>query len=130
MRSDPRRIALVNCSPKTPQRSWDEFGEDRLTFYADLAAIRRDMELGHDIVRIVFDRSLTAEEFLDIRSSLPSGFLGDALFIRPSDCGYRSAIARGGAPILYALGPADVEFYLLTHRLLGAHVARRQRKRP
>lgn len=70
-------------------------------------------ESGKDIQRVIYDRSITAKEFLAILSELPQGFRGDVLFIPVEGRAYLSAVApRGDGRAMYALSAEDVEFYV------------------
>src|SRR6185436_11999642 len=65
-----------------------------------------------DAERVILDRGVSAETFLEILATLPQEFSGDVLRIDERGCGFLSATGRGGDRVLYALKPDDVRFYL------------------
>jgi len=70
-----------------------------------------------DAERVILDREVSAEKFLEILATLPPEFSGDVLRIDDRGCGFLSATGRGGDRVLYALRPDDVRFYLTMHDL-------------
>lgn len=106
---------------------WDETenGGSRLIFVDSLSflpyALDRGInELGHDVDRLIIDRTGTAVQFLELLSSLPDEFFGDVLFVRGDGAGFLSSAGRGsGGRMLYELKPADIDFYLMTHTLVS-----------
>jgi hypothetical protein len=77
-------------------------------------------ELGRDIERVIFDRSVDGDTFLSFLSSLPVEFRGDVLRIRKDGSGTLSASSpRGDGRFLYGLSVVDVGFYLRTVTKVG-----------
>ncbi len=77
-------------------------------------------ELGRDIERVIFDRSVDGDTFLSFLSSLPIEFRGDVLRIRKDGSGTLSASSpRGDGRFLYGLSVVDVGFYLRTVTRVG-----------
>ena len=72
-----------------------------------------------DVERIILDRSISSDDFLQLLASLPAEVAGDVVLVRPNGSGFLSAIGRGGDRVLYAFAPHDLEFYLETHGLSG-----------
>jgi hypothetical protein len=83
----------------------------RLAINAALAEETLDAE------RLILDRGVSAETFLDILATLPREFSGDVLRIDERGHGFLSATGRGGDRVLYALRPDDVRFYLIMNDL-------------
>jgi hypothetical protein len=71
-----------------------------------------------DTERVILDRTVTAEMYLELLAALPPVFAGDVLLIGPNGGGFLSATGRGGDRVLYALKPGDVAFYLAAHQLV------------
>ncbi len=128
---DQRRITLIARHPGMPERTWDdtEQGGSRLIFVDSLSflpfALDRGInELGHDVDRLIIDRTGTAVQFLELLASLPGEFLGDVLFVRGDGAGFLSSPGRGSSGrVLYELKPADIDFYLATHALVSGAAA-------
>ncbi|HUF18931.1 MAG TPA: hypothetical protein VMS12_12880 [Thermoanaerobaculia bacterium] len=77
-------------------------------------------ELGRDIERVIFDRSIDGDTYLTFLSSLPIEFRGDVLRIRKDGSGTLSASSpRGDGRFLYGLSLVDVGFYLRTVTRVG-----------
>jgi len=70
-----------------------------------------------DAERLIVDRGVSAETFLEILAALPAGFSGDVLRIDDHGGGFLSAGGRGGDRVLYSLEPDDVRFYLTMNDL-------------
>lgn len=66
--------------------------------------------------RVVFDHSITPEEYLSIVASAPSGFRGDIVWFRPDGSGYLSfhPTPDGGRSVL-EIERADLAMYLMAH---------------
>ncbi|HET7435105.1 MAG TPA: hypothetical protein VFN10_10395 [Thermoanaerobaculia bacterium] len=133
MRIDNRRITLVTRGLRTPDRDWDDSvsASTRIVFvntftvlkYA-LAGSLSDMRL--DIERVVIDNAASPAEFLEMLSSLPGDFSGDAMLIRSDGSAFLSASGRGDGRVIYSMTATDVRFYLETHDLVTGRVALRR----
>lgn len=110
---DDSRLTIVVT--REPRHLWN--GEN--TIFTDSTRAIHDAAAAHDVERIILDRSVTSEEFLHLLAALPAELTGDVLFIRNDGGAFLSALARGGARVLYALAAHDVDFYLATHALTG-----------
>ena len=126
MTTDSRRITLITRNFRSPQRAWDTClaSPNRLIFLKAFNVLRFALargvaEMEQDVERVILDRSATADELLDLLTSLPAEFTGDVLFIRDDEGGFLSATGRGGDRVLYALRSDDIEFYLEAHGLLA-----------
>jgi hypothetical protein len=111
--SDDSRLTIVVT--REPRHLWN--GENAI--FTDSTRTIHDAASAHDVERIILDRSVTCEEFLHLLAALPADVTGDVMFIRHDRGAFLSADARGGGRVLYALGAADVDFYLATHGLTG-----------
>lgn len=113
MEQPSQRFTIVVRSGSAPAMSWRG---RRILFVGSLALI--DAALArHDVERIILDRSVTAEEFLNLLATIPAAVTADILFVGPQGGGFLSAIGRGGDRVLYAPSPRDVDFYLQIHGL-------------
>jgi hypothetical protein len=126
MKTDPRRITLVNRNPELEEREWDcsPHASTRIIFVRAVSileyALRNALaELERDVERVVIDRGAKADDCLDLLSRIPYEFQGDLLIIRDDGSGFLSACARGDGRMLYPLSVADIDFYLATHGLLA-----------
>jgi hypothetical protein len=63
---------------------------------------------------VIFDQTITTEEYLEFLSRLPVDYRGDVLVIQKSGCGFLSAAGRAEGRFLYKLSAADVNFYITT----------------
>lgn len=116
--SSMQRLTLVASECEIGEREWIE----RVTFIdagpnvlLSVSAALNEPTL--DAERLIVDRGVTAETFLEILASLPREFSGDVLRIDDYDRGFLSATGRGGDRVLYALDPDDVRFYLIMNDL-------------
>lgn len=115
--SDAQRLTLVATESETDVEWIDgvafiDGGPNlRLAINAALAEETLDAE------RLILDRGVSAETFLDILAALPQEFSGDVLRIDDRGHGFLSATGRGGSRVLYALRPDDVRFYLTMNDL-------------
>ena len=71
-----------------------------------------------DIERVILDGAANATEYLELLASLREDVTADVLMIRNDGTAFLSAMARAGSRVLYALGSADVDFYLQAHGLV------------
>jgi hypothetical protein len=76
------------------------------------AAVDTAVSAGVEIGHIVFDRSISAEEFLEFLAHTSPGHCADIFMIEPNGSGYLSAVTRVDGRVLYRLRPEDVMFYL------------------
>jgi hypothetical protein len=116
--SQVQRLTLVASECDIKEREWidniafiDAGPNVRLSVSAALSEPTLDAE------RLIVDRGVSAETFLEILASLPQEFSGDVLRIDDHGRGFLSATGRGGDRVLYALEPDDVRFYLTMHDL-------------
>lgn len=65
-----------------------------------------------EVVRVIFDRSVDAEEWLEFLTTMPAGFRGDVLYVAKEKKGYLSAVGRTDERVMYKLKPQDLDFYL------------------
>jgi len=124
------RVTLIARESTKPDMDWNYAACRRtnVAFIQTVAAMRyaidaafMDVEL--DVGRVIVDRAGDADEFLELLTSLPNEFTGDALFIRDNGTGVMSAAARGGDRVLYSLTAHDIRFYLEAHDLVTGRVA-------
>ena len=125
MNRDSRRITLVTRDTASPEREWNLDSDApacviTLDAYTVLRyALQSGLgELAQDVERVIVDRSNTAGQFLDLLSSLPANFSGDAVLIRYDESAFLSALGRGGDRVLYALSPDDLRVHLEMHGLV------------
>jgi len=128
--TDRRRITLVTRDPKLQQRDWDLTNPagSRIIFVDSVNflphAIARGLtEDGHDIERVVIDRTGTALQFVEFLSTLPVEFSGDVLYVSRDGKAFLSSPSRGDGRVLYMMGANDVEFYLQTNSLTSRSLA-------
>lgn len=116
-----RRITFV--SRGAARREWEttEVATSRVMCVEPLKVLK--FALGNnerlDVERVILDRSATAFDFLELLADLSPEVTADVLMIREDGSAFLSALARAGSRVLYALGVADVEFYLMTHGLVA-----------
>src|SRR2546428_2861112 len=122
--TDFRRITLIAREPRKAQRDWDFTNPagNRIVFVDSLAflpyAIDQGMkEAGHDIQRVVIDRTGTPVQFLELLATLPAEFGGDVLYTSGDGKNFLSSVARGDGRLLYSLTDEDLQFYLQTNSL-------------
>lgn len=125
MDNQPRRITLILGSPDLSGHRWNvsSDGASRLIFVGNFAMLRHGLrsgvaELCQDVERVVLEDGATAVQYLELLSSLPREFVGDALFVGRDGAGFISAVGRGGDRVLDSLRPHDLDFYLSTHGLV------------
>ena len=76
-----------------------------------------------DTARVILDRVMSADTFLELLAALPREFGGDVLHIGEHGRGFLSAAGRGGDRVFYALEPDDIHFYLDLHHLTSSNAA-------
>lgn len=120
------RITLVFPDPTQTELDWESSQREEsvitVSNYNLLnGALQAGVqELGRDIERVIFDRSIEGDTFLSFLSSLPIEFRGDVLRIRKDGSGTLSASSpRGDGRFLYGLSVVDVGFYLRTVTRVG-----------
>ncbi|HEY2090793.1 MAG TPA: hypothetical protein VGJ81_02805 [Thermoanaerobaculia bacterium] len=89
---------------------------------AELTVAVVDLSVALDIERVILDQGATASQFLDLLTSLPHEFVGDAFMIREDGTAFLSAMARGNGRMLYTLTATDVDFYLQANGLIPFHI--------
>jgi hypothetical protein len=132
MQTDNRRITLVTCPEgREPDRAWNitPVASSRMIAVGSFTVLRYALEdsmseQAHDVERLVIDRTATPSQFLELLAALPDEFVGDVLYIQDDDSAFLSAAGRGSGRMLYSLSANDLHFYLETHDLLMAAMAR------
>jgi len=76
-----------------------------------------------DVDRIILDGAATADEFLDLLTSLPKEFLGDVLLMRSDNHSFINTAGRADGRLLYAMTATDLKFYLETLGLVTTKAA-------
>ncbi|MBW3564039.1 MAG: hypothetical protein KY459_04885 [Acidobacteria bacterium] len=75
-------------------------------------AITMADSLDINLKRVIFDKTVEADEFLEVIAWLGPDFLGDLVMINSRDSGYMSASSPMGGRVIYRLEKHDVDFYL------------------
>jgi hypothetical protein len=117
---DIRRITLIARGPAAVVRTWDASNRaaNRIIFVDSLSILTGALHhAAQDIQRLIVDGAVTEGQFLELLTTLPSDFAGDVLFVNGEQA-YLSTTCRSGGRLLYAMLPADVQFYLETQRLV------------
>ena len=119
-----RRITLVNSLDRSRDWSIARNAPNRIVFAASFKILLFAIEdalskYGHDIERVIIDKTASAADYLDLLAHVSVAFAGDLLFVSDDDHAYLSAIARGGDRVLYPLDGLDLRFYLETHGLVA-----------
>ena len=65
-----------------------------------------------EVVRVIFDQSIDAEEWLEFLTATPVGFRGDVLFVSTEEKAFLSAVGRTDERVMYKLEGPDIHFYL------------------
>jgi hypothetical protein len=118
---DLRRITLIARGAAAHAREWDASAHaaNRIIFVETFAILKGALGYAaEDVDRLFIDCAATEGEFLDLLTTLPSDFVGDVLFVNDGERAFLSATCRAGGRLLYALLPADVQFYLDAQRLV------------
>ena len=123
--TDTRRITLLSRTLARTQRTWKYSPEasTRIIAMESPFILRQALaggltETTHDIERIIFDRTITAAQFIELIASLPIEFHGDAIFIQEDGTAVLSARSRGDGRTLHMLKASDVDFYLQMNDLV------------
>jgi hypothetical protein len=117
---DLRRITLIGRGTTTA-RSWDASNRsaNRLIFVDSLSILTGALHhAAQDVERLVIDGAANESQFLDLLTTLPSDFAGDVLFVNGDERAFLSTTCRSGGRLLFAMLPADVQFYLEAQRLV------------
>jgi hypothetical protein len=117
------RISLV-ATPAPEMRDWHQESPTSSIIFLEaaedpalqLAEWLSDENL--DFERFVIDGGISTRGFLDVLAGMPSGRAVEVLWICEEGNGYLSTVGRGGDRILYALGEADIRFYLEVNGLV------------
>jgi hypothetical protein len=130
MSAETTRLTLIARHATKPDVDWNYLRCrcENVAFLDSMRAVKFAVSAsldgaGLDIERVIVDRAGTAEEFLDLLSSLPAELPGDVLMIRDDGTGFLSATGRGGDRVLYSLTNYDVRFYLETQDLVTGRAA-------
>ncbi|MBV8546518.1 MAG: hypothetical protein JO093_03845 [Acidobacteria bacterium] len=118
---DLRRITLIARGAMTAGRSWDASNRatNRIIFVNGFSILTGALHhASQDVERLVIDGAATESQFLDLLTTLPGDFFGDVLFVSGDDRAFLSTTCRAGGRMLYAMLPADVQFYFEAHRLV------------
>jgi hypothetical protein len=118
---DLRRITLVSRGANQLPREWNACRQaaNRIIFVGTFSVLSFALDhAAQDVDRILIDGTARPEEFLNLLTTLPAAFLGDVLLMRDRDTSYLSSAGRASGRLLYALTPADMQFYLETHGLV------------
>ncbi len=92
--------------------------DSRVIIVRNLNLLEASLHLASDslvdveVVRVVFDQSIDAEEWLEFLTSTPIGFRGDVLFVTKEDKAFLSAVGRTDERVMYKLEGQDIRFYL------------------
>lgn len=119
------RVTFV-CSDRTSRFEWTEIDNaaepivavDNL-FHALQLLGGEGADYGWEVSRVIVDQDVAELGFLEFLSHVPHSFRGDILFIANSRRAFLSAVGRQEGRVLYALTPADLDFYLAT-MLIGS----------
>ncbi len=113
-------FSLVLAPPFNPTIRWSDVAAEHaviplcnlslLTAAADTA-----LQQGVEIARIVFDQTITAEEYLSFLASVSAQHRSDVVMIQPSGDGFISAVTRHEGRVIYRVLPADLAFYMEMH---------------
>jgi hypothetical protein len=125
MDPDRQRITLISTRRTTSPFRWGfaPDSENRIIYVRNPSMIGHALntgldELGRDVQRIIIDQTISADEFLDLLSSLTEHFPGDILYILNEEKAFLSSTGRGGNRVMYSLNGADVSFYMRAHYLI------------
>ena len=117
---DLRRITLIARGAAAPAREWDASAgaANRIIFVETFAILKGALSYAaEDVDRLFIDCAATESQFIDLLTTLPGDFGGDVLFVN-KERAFLSTSCRSGGRLLYAMLPADVEFYLEAQRLV------------
>ncbi|HEV7425935.1 MAG TPA: hypothetical protein VGQ46_06170 [Thermoanaerobaculia bacterium] len=119
---DIRRITLIGRGPTTATRCWDASSQatNRIIFVDSISILTGALHhASQDVERLILDGAATESQFLDLLTGLPGDFAGDVLFVGGNGLrAFLSTTCRSGGRLLYAMLPADVQFYFEAQRLV------------
>lgn len=110
-------LVFVGNEPELVEWSKMAANDSRIITVWNLNLLKDSLHLAQsfldvEVVRVIFDRSVDAEEWLGFLTSMPAGFRGDVLYVARENKGYLSAVGRTDERVMYKLKPEDLEFYL------------------
>jgi hypothetical protein len=119
-RSGQKRLTLVSRGGSRDWETTDLAGTSIMAIDSldELTVTVVDLSVALDIQRVILDQGATASQFLDLLTSLPHQFAGDAFMIREDGSAFLSAMSRGSGRVLYTLTATDVDFYLQANGLV------------
>jgi hypothetical protein len=127
MENDSKRITLIARAAGIADRTWRvlEESDKRLMVIAPPRGLRHTLvnwvlKSDYDVERVIIDRAVTHDGFLELLAALPDDYVGDLLMIDDQRHGYLSSTCRGGDRVLYRLAEEDLDFYFQLHQLVAA----------
>jgi hypothetical protein len=127
MENESKRITLIARAAGVADCTWRlPAGSDkRLMVIAPTRGLRHTLvnwvlKSDYDVERVIIDRAVTHDGFLELLSALPDDYIGDLLMIDEQRRGYLSSSCRGGDRVLYRLSAEDVDFYFDSHEVYAA----------
>jgi hypothetical protein len=113
------RVTLVLAPPFNPFAEWSALDKDKVLVLSARSAVKAALDAalkhGVEVGHIIFDQTLSAEQFLTFLASTNHEHRADILTIDAAGEGFLSAVTPQDGRVLYRLLPADVHFYLETH---------------
>ena len=115
---DNNRVTLVQPGKGRPTLEWNFLRGDHAvipvhnTSLLNAALYNAINVLNKEVQRVIFDRSIDSDTYLEFLSSLPANFRGDLLWIKDDKSAFLSSITRDDGRVIYSLLPVDVDFYL------------------
>lgn len=114
-----QRATLVFATEGNEMLDWSMMAaaDSRVITVRNLNLLKDSLHLAQnfidvEVVRVVFDRSVDAEEWLEFLTVMPQGFRGDVLFVSKTEKAFLSAVGRGDERVTYKLEGRDIQFYL------------------
>ncbi len=127
MENDSQRITLIARAPGSADRTWRvPAGSDkRLMVIAPARGLRHTLvnwvlKSDYDVERVIIDRAVTHDGFLELLAAVPHDYVGDLLMMDDQGRGYLSSACRGGDRVLYRLTTTDLDFYFESHEVYAA----------
>ncbi|MGZ7081305.1 MAG: hypothetical protein ACXVJT_17960 [Thermoanaerobaculia bacterium] len=125
--NESKRITLIARPAGLADRTWrlPPGSEKRLMVIAPTRGLRHTLvnwvlKSDYDVERVIIDRAVTHEGFLELLAAVPDEFIGDLLMIDEERRGYLSSSCRGGDRVIYRLSEEDVDFYFDSHEVYAA----------
>ena len=125
--NDSKRITLIARASGAADRTWrlPAGSEKRLMVIAPTRGLRHTLvnwvlKSNYDVERVIIDRAVTHEAFLELLAAVPEEYVGDLLMIDDQHRGYLSSSCRGGDRVIYKLSAEDVDFYFDSHEVYAA----------